>query len=116
MDLRRGRPALQWRWVLDWVRDNPVPDDLFMADDDGRDIVAVRWAERTNRLYLTAHFVKKRPPLTWRALKAAVEEIAPRPNAELWFDGENFIDDARVVDLGWGEEKGEPFVLQRRWG
>ena len=112
------RPAVTWGNILGWTRDNEVPGTAVVRDDWGRLVTEVYRADGK----LWAVCAAGKPPITLDQLRTAAEAAGVQEDTPVHLDGQNFVNDARVLDLS-GEGAAGPdddgvhyFTLQRRWG
>jgi hypothetical protein len=120
------RPALQWGWVADYLRQNQVTDKSVVIDDDGRTITGAAFDDVLKAVILTwwsedRSEEGKAEPLTIGALKALAPEGEAADGYEFRFAVSRLPGDyVKIVDLGFHEDpEGDGtdyFEFQRRWG
>lgn len=107
------RPALTWEYVLDWAKQNKVPETAVVTDEDGHPL-KLGYVSGT-RIVFTTRDVSA--PQTWGNIKATTS-AAGGDGPDQVYQEWGVTELRRLVDLGsWEEGKDEWYlILQRKWG
>jgi hypothetical protein len=110
-----GRPALQWKDVADWARDNAVPDEALCYDKERHQPVTSVTVTGRN-VYLNQEGGE---PLTWLHVKVCFSGCAEHVVWLRDLEGSRAVRDLDQSTAGDNTDfrGGSPLMIfQRRWG